>query len=226
MYIHFQIYCIRKIKNLISAVSTSEKKLVDSSNLKLEICNDCFIFFGGLFPVHAPKYIRDKLKTKNENSDFSIESSLNTSLKILVNSVNPIEMMCGEIKKERGIQRLEAMLYAIDLINNSTSLLPGLKLGAKIFDTCDRDTIALEKSIEFVSDHFLLNSEKIIDDFICETNNTILNYIPNQNKMKFFPKKLRENIQRRKVVGVIGAASSSVSVQVANLLRLFQVIIN
>jgi len=62
------------------------------------------------------------------------------NLDLLSNSMN-----CGNIKKERGIQRLEAMLYAIDLINNSTNILPNIKLGAKIFDTCDRDTIALEK---------------------------------------------------------------------------------
>ena len=44
-----------------------------------------------------------------------------------------------------------------------------------------------------------------------------------QQIREYSPVKLRKNIQRRKVVGVIGAASSSVSVQVANLLRLFKV---
>ncbi len=139
-------------------------------------------------------------------------------------------MMCGEIKKERGIQRLEAMLYAIDLINADPKLLPGIRLGTRIFDTCDRDTIALERSIEFVSDHFLLNSENIVDDFVCDAGtgvDTLVSLARNSSRSSgYSPRKLRSKIQRRKVVGVIGAASSSVSVQVANLLRLFQVLFN
>jgi hypothetical protein len=122
---------------------------IDTSNLKLEYCNDCDLFFGGLFPIHAPKYVRQtksKLGTSrlvgSKSHLLFIDDQNRTieNLDLLSNSMN-----CGNIKKERGIQRLEAMLYAIDLINNSTNILPNIKLGAKIFDTCDRDTIALEK---------------------------------------------------------------------------------
>lgn len=76
--------------------------------------------------------------TKQETELVTIQTTTKITNKEIV-------LNCGEIKKERGIQRLEAMLYAIDLINNSTDLLPNIKLGAKIYDTCDRDTIALEK---------------------------------------------------------------------------------
>lgn len=31
---------------------------------------------------------------------------------------------CSELKKEKGVQRLEAMLFAIDLINKDPELLP------------------------------------------------------------------------------------------------------
>jgi len=58
--------------------------------------------------------------------------------------------ICGTIKGEKGIQRAEAMLYAIDRINNDTSLLPGVQLGCHILDTCLRDTYALEQSLEFI----------------------------------------------------------------------------
>lgn len=135
---------------------------------------------------------------------------------------NIASMSCGEIKKERGIQRLEAMLFAIDLVNNSTSLLPHLKLGARIFDTCDRDTIALEKCVSFVSDYFLLNDDSISNDFGCTLNETVYgSNLVAPSMMRAYKKK--DVINRRKVIGVIGAASSSVSIQVANLLRLFQV---
>ncbi|RXM95829.1 Metabotropic glutamate receptor 3 [Acipenser ruthenus] len=57
---------------------------------------------------------------------------------------------CGKINEQRGIQRLEAMLLALDEINKDEKLLPGLKLGAHILDTCSKDTYALEQSLEFV----------------------------------------------------------------------------
>lgn len=52
---------------------------------------------------------------------------------------------CGRINEDRGIQRLEAMLFAIDRINRDPVLLPGVSLGVHILDTCSRDTYALEQ---------------------------------------------------------------------------------
>lgn len=57
---------------------------------------------------------------------------------------------CGAVKEEKGVQRLEAMLYAIDEINASPDLLPNVTLGALIIDSCSSDTYALEQSMEFV----------------------------------------------------------------------------
>lgn len=57
---------------------------------------------------------------------------------------------CGAVKEEKGMQRLEAMLYAIDEINASPHILPNVSLGALIIDSCSSDTYALEQSMEFV----------------------------------------------------------------------------
>ncbi|KAJ1109508.1 hypothetical protein NDU88_006868 [Pleurodeles waltl] len=57
---------------------------------------------------------------------------------------------CGKINEHRGIQRLEAMLFALDEINRDHRILPGIKLGAHILDTCSKDTYALEQSLDFV----------------------------------------------------------------------------
>src|SRR5215475_7447585 len=57
---------------------------------------------------------------------------------------------CGAISQFRGIQRLEAMLFAIEQINNDKHLLPGIELGALILDTCSDDNYALEQSLRFV----------------------------------------------------------------------------
>lgn len=66
------------------------------------------------------------------------------------NNNNP-EYPCGDVKEEKGIQRLEAMMYAMDMINtNHTELLPNITLGSLIIDSCSSDTYALEQSMEFV----------------------------------------------------------------------------
>ena len=57
---------------------------------------------------------------------------------------------CGRIKEEKGIQRLEAMLWAVDEINRDPRLLPGIQIGVRILDTCSSGTYALEQSMEFV----------------------------------------------------------------------------
>ncbi|XP_061898968.1 metabotropic glutamate receptor 8-like [Entelurus aequoreus] len=108
---------------------------------------------------------------------------------------------CGELKKEKGIHRLEAMLFAIDLINKDPELLPNVTLGARILDTCSRDTYALEQSLTFVQALI----ERDASDVRCANGEP-----PVLAKLD-------------KVVGVIGASASSVSVMVANILRLFKI---
>lgn len=108
---------------------------------------------------------------------------------------------CGELKKEKGIHRLEAMLFAIDLINKDPDLLPNMTLGARILDTCSRDTYALEQSLTFVQALI----ERDGSDVRCANGEPPVFAKPD------------------KVVAVIGASASSVSIMVANILRLFKV---
>uniref|UniRef100_A0A667XWT4 Glutamate metabotropic receptor 8 n=1 Tax=Myripristis murdjan TaxID=586833 RepID=A0A667XWT4_9TELE len=108
---------------------------------------------------------------------------------------------CGELKKEKGIHRLEAMMFAIDLINKDPELLPNITLGARILDTCSRDTYALEQSLTFVQALI----EKDGSDVRCANGDPPIFTKPD------------------KIVGVIGAAASSVSIMVANILRLFKI---
>lgn len=108
---------------------------------------------------------------------------------------------CGDIKKENGIHRLEAMLYALDQINLDDQLLPNITLGARVLDTCSRDTYALEQSLTFVQALI----QKDTSDVRCTNGEPPVFVKP------------------EKVVGVVGASASSVSIMVANILRLFQV---
>lgn len=83
------------------------------------------VVFGGLFPMHE-------------------------HLVPTPGSGGSAEFPCGAIKEEKGIQRLEAMLYALDLINEDPNILPNITIGAVILDTCSSDTHALDQSMEFV----------------------------------------------------------------------------
>lgn len=58
---------------------------------------------------------------------------------------------CGSIQNGRGIQRLEAMIFALKEINKNNDILPNITLGAKIVDTCSRDNYAMEQSYNFIS---------------------------------------------------------------------------
>lgn len=118
-----------------------------------------------------------------------------------IHARGPHGLPCGELKKEKGIHRMEAMLYALDQINSDSDLLPNITLGARILDTCSRDTYALEQSLTFVQALI----QKDTSDIRCSSGE---------------PPIIRKP---ERVVGVIGASASSVSIMVANILRLFEV---
>lgn len=111
---------------------------------------------------------------------------------------------CGVINEERGIQRLEAMLLALDEINSSDRILPGIQLGAHILDTCSKDTYALEQSLDFVR----ASLTKVQDPgFICPDGSR-----PIQNEVPLA------------ISGVIGGSYSDVSIQVKSKWPLASVI--
>ena len=113
------------------------------------------------------------------------------------------DIPCGIINADRGIQRVEAMLFTLDRINEDDSLLKDITLGATIFDTCARGTYALEQSLEYIRASF---TSLDASEFVCEDGSVA--------ESKYEPKR---------VAGVIGGSYSSVSIQVANLLRLFKI---
>ncbi|XP_064643302.1 metabotropic glutamate receptor 3-like isoform X2 [Lineus longissimus] len=109
------------------------------------------------------------------------------------------ELICGPIMAQGGIQALEMMLFTLDHVNNQKDFLPGIKLGAHIKDDCDRDTYGLEQSVDFIRGS-ISNIGGGASDCQDGDDNTWKN-----------------------IVGVVGAASSVTSIQVANLLKLFKI---
>lgn len=140
----------------------------------------------------------------SQPQSIKIEGDITLGGLFPVHSRGPAGVPCGEVKREKGIHRLEAMLYALDQINSDPDLLPNITLGARILDTCSRDTYALEQSLTFVQALI----QKDTSDIRCSNGEPPLIRKP------------------ERVVGVIGASASSVSIMVANILRLFEVIIH
>lgn len=111
--------------------------------------------------------------------------------------------VCGEVRLERGLERMEAMLFAIDKINSNNSLLPGLTLGYDIRDTCSSENIGLDETVDLVITSSQLDIESCQSAITMAANST------------------NSSVMDAPTSGIVGAASSRVSVPVASLVRLF-----
>ena len=80
------------------------------------------LMIGALIPVHEQPSLSD-------NEELKVGS----------------KRKCGVIRDQYGVQRVEALLYILDKINNKnlTKQLPGIKLGLEIRDECWDSSIAL-----------------------------------------------------------------------------------
>uniref|UniRef100_A0A7N8X6X9 Metabotropic glutamate receptor 5 n=1 Tax=Mastacembelus armatus TaxID=205130 RepID=A0A7N8X6X9_9TELE len=108
------------------------------------------------------------------------------------------ERKCGAVREQYGIQRVEAMMHTLDRINDDLHILPNITLGCEIRDSCWHSAVALEQSIEFIRDS-LVSSDECAD--------------PSATPMR----------GKKPIVGLIGPGSSSVAIQVQNLLQLFNI---
>ena len=119
---------------------------------------------------------------------------------------------CGAVREERGLERMEAMLFAIDKINSDPTLLKDLQIGYDIRDTCNSENIGLDETIDLIITGSQLDIES------CQSAATIsgmgINGTIDDDGMSF--------VLPSPTVGLVGAASSQVSVPVASLARLFQ----
>ena len=113
----------------------------------------------------------------------------------------------GDPILDLGLELTEAMLFTLDYINSNDSLLQGLSLGYDIRDSCYSESIGLEETID------LITAENAISSQTCQS-------IVCQGMTGNMPTVI-SNLSAAPIIGVVGAASSRVSVPVAGLLRLF-----
>jgi metabotropic glutamate receptor 2/3/metabotropic glutamate receptor 6/7/8 len=103
---------------------------------------------------------------------------------------------CGDVLLHKSVENLEALLFAIDLLNSDQNLLPNLTVGYDIYDTCVSESVALDASVD------MLVSNGQIDLGTCQNMQVI-------------------NTTTTPVSAVIGAIVSSVSIPVASFFRIF-----
>ena len=87
-----------------------QSNVIDKLELQKEQANDLYLI--GLFDIHLAGPLRQGLKC------------------------GPIDLDAGQTNSRRSMQNLEAFLWAIEQVNEDSSLLPGVRLRPLIIDTC------------------------------------------------------------------------------------------
>ena len=102
-----------------------------------------------------------KFKKFNQQTHYSLDHFLlsvkiTTEGDIILGGLFPVhkegnkEDECGVFNEIPGYQYMEAMRYAVEKINNRSDLLPGIKLGTIIYDTCRSPTISADRTKDFI----------------------------------------------------------------------------
>lgn len=85
---------------------------------------------------------------------FESRSLENDGSTVLLGGLFPIhatsdDQACAQLQ-DFAIQQVEAMVFAINLINNDSALLPRVKLAFTMRDTCSNPSHALDQTFQFV----------------------------------------------------------------------------
>ncbi|KAG5276821.1 hypothetical protein AALO_G00110150 [Alosa alosa] len=138
------------------------------------------------------------------------------------------ERQCGEVREQYGIQRVEAMFYALDRINADPMLLPNVTLGCEIRDSCWHSAVALEQSIEFIRDSLISIREEdplLQQQLLQQPGGAAVGAtkVCVDGPGTGGPSGPSAAQKKKPIAGVIGPGSSSVAIQVQNLLQLFNI---
>lgn len=123
------------------------------------------------------------------------------------NHTSAYTRQCGPIWEQYGIQRIELFLDTLDRINDDTNLLPNVTLGCDIRDSCWYSPVALEQSIDFIKNSIA----------------SIKRQQRNSSEHSSANLSICSEKEEQPIAGLIGPGSSSVTIQIQNLLSLFNI---
>ncbi|XP_035381180.1 extracellular calcium-sensing receptor-like [Electrophorus electricus] len=103
-----------------------------------QLSKDGDIIVGGMFSFHSSWEITD-----------------------LSYLVKPPPLKCTSLNV-RNLQYSQTLMFAVEEINNSSSLLPGVSLGYKIYDTCTSKAVGVQVALSLVN-----GNEKSVSDEPC-----------------------------------------------------------
>ncbi|XP_064633068.1 metabotropic glutamate receptor-like [Lineus longissimus] len=107
---------------------------------------------------------------------------------------------CGGSLRELGVlQRMEALVFAVEEINNRTDLLQNITLGYIILDDCYKESTAVGKALQFVT-----------AKGTCDANVTTSQHCSNETTSY-------------DVIGLIGSESSANSMSIAKISNLYKI---
>ncbi|XP_076129316.1 metabotropic glutamate receptor 1-like [Alosa pseudoharengus] len=221
----------------VSAASLSSAALFLSSPLHLLLLLLLFLG-GGPMPLASAGAVRERSAAVPRASSRAVARMDGDVIIGALFSVHHqpsadrvAERQCGEVREQYGIQRVEAMFYALDRINADPMLLPNVTLGCEIRDSCWHSAVALEQSIEFIRDSLISIREEdpLLQQQLLQQPGGAAAAAAGATKVCVDgpgtggPSGPSAAQKKKPIAGVIGPGSSSVAIQVQNLLQLFNI---
>ena len=87
------------------------------------------------------------------NFFFDIDGDIPIAGLFDIHGYNEEDEKCGRIETQTGIMYLEAMLFALDKINNNSTFLYGNKLAARLFDSCNSQE-QLKRNLDYSVNYY------------------------------------------------------------------------
>ncbi|GCB83937.1 hypothetical protein scyTo_0024752, partial [Scyliorhinus torazame] len=200
---------IKIIVNTANERMACQGRVTSWKYLHTEVLTLCLLFIPAALATQEPEAGKRVLLSMNavQRSVARMDGDVIIGALFSVHHQPPAEKVperkCGEVREQYGIQRVEAMFHTLDKINANLHLLPNITLGCEIRDSCWHSSVALEQSIEFIRDSLIsMRNER----------DGLTQCLEGPGSEAKTP-----------IAGVIGPGSSSVAIQVQNLLQLFNI---
>ena len=131
---------------------------------------------------------------------------------------------CGPIWEQYGMHRFEVFLRTVDQINRDPTILPNVTLGYDVRDSCWYAPVALEQSIDFIKNSIASLEGQLQQRNAAESSQATNGAGGGAQKAKADECGATGRTQHDKpIAGLIGPGSSTVTIQVQNVLSLFNI---